>query len=681
MPYDQVPEADPPGLGKVNAEFALPLLLDQACRYHPNSQALHQWEQGNWRSLSNQAFQLASEEFALGLLRLGLVGEDRISLFMHSDVNFCIADMACLLAGLVDVPIDLGFNSNAIQLILRQTASKVVICSDRELLRQLIPGLKDLPDLTTLILAEVAGDELDTLPPLPATLRVLSLETVRALGRLHGSSSRQDLYASIRPDQIATIVYTLAPQGQPRGVVLTQASLAGGILTAFATFPGLKRGASEVALLFLPMSHIFARSFFYGHLAYGHQIYFTTPSRVAKHLRSVQPTVFITVPRLLEKVYEKILDSGNQVSGRKRRIFRWAWQLALRYNVARSPQGIYASQLQLADRLVFSQWRSVFGGRIRYLICGGAALRAELVNLFAAAQVPIFQGYGLTESSSVLCCNRPSINRAGTVGLPLPDVEIQIAADGEVLAKTPYGMQGYYQDPKATQAALDPQGWLHTGDLGEITPEGLLKITGSKKNLFKLATGKYIAPQPIEQALKRSPLVKQAIVVGAQHKFCALLIFPNLDSLCPKADGICSELAMDTLLCHPKITAQYQSLIDPINLDLPHWSTIKRFRLLHLTVTLETDQLPPVMNLTRDQINQLFAAEIEEMYREQNSGYEPRPKPEPRLHPELHQPGNTLATELTRTKWLPAAWLRLRILRLLQARLTHSQTGGSPDHV
>jgi long-chain acyl-CoA synthetase len=251
---------------------------------------------------------------------------------------------------------------------------------------------------------------------------------------------------------------------------------------------------------------------------------------------------------------------------------------------------------------------------VKFLVSGGAALKAELAIVFSAAGIPVFQGYGLTESGGALCSNRVGLNRAGTVGLPIAGVKITIAPDGEVLAHTPYQMQGYYKDPLATQTTLDEAGWLHTGDLGEFTAEGFLKITGHKKNLFKLSTGKYIAPCPIEHQLKQSLFVKQAIVVGSQRKFCTLLIFPDLDYLCPQAEGMCLSLPLEKMLQHSKITALYQSLINEVNRHTPHWSTIKRFRLLHLTLTIEEDAPKPLLTLKRDRVEQILAAEIDAMY-------------------------------------------------------------------
>lgn len=618
MFYPPIHSILPPDSGSVILEYTLPSLLDQVCDRHPNPRALHQCINNRWQPMSNDAFRLASEEFALGLLQLEFVKGDRVCFFLNSDIHFAIADMTCLMAGLVDVPVDLGFDVASIQFILQQTEAKGLVVANLDLLRQIVPHLERSPQLQIVVVAEVPNDWLEKVPKLPRRVQVMSLDSVRARGRVQWSeAARQHLRDSIAPEDLATIVYTASPTTeQPRGVMLTHASLAGNILAAFSNFAELSPGKPEVALLFLPLSHIFARAFLYGHLYYSHPIYFSSPNRVNRHLRDVQPTIFITVPRLLEKAYEKAQETGQQLPRLQRTLFHWALNLAQRYELGKKPKGWYAVRLKLADRLVFRQWRSQFGGRIKYLICGGAALRPEIATVFTAAGIPILQGYGLTESGSVLSCNRGKFNQAGTVGAPIAGVEMALAADGEILAKTPYGMLGYYKDPAMTARTIDPEGWLHTGDVGEITATGLVKITGYKKNLFKLSTGKYVAPQPIEAQLRRSPLVKQVIVTGAQQKFCTLLIFPDLEYVCNHADGICAEVRLDMLLKHPKITGLYQALVDEVNQKLPHWSTIKRFRLMHLMLTAEEGIHAPAFILKRDSVNQLFTSEITAMYTE-----------------------------------------------------------------
>jgi long-chain acyl-CoA synthetase len=651
----------------------LPSLLDEVCDRYPNSQALQQWVNREWRSLSNQAFRLASEELALGLLSLFSKKGSCVSLLMHSDINFCIADMACLIAGLVNVPIDPGLNVEAIEFILHQTESTVLVVSDLKLLDQVMPVLRKSSQLKTVIVADLP--ELGLLPN-SSEVQIVSLASVQATGQAQWTEqTRQQLQSAIAPGDTATIVYTWGANGQPKGVMLSHESLAGDILACFSAFPELLPGTPEVALLFLPLTHVFARVFLYGHLYYSHQIYLTTPNWISKHLREVRPTIFITVPRLLEKVYEKILEQGGQLRGMRRWWFNWALRLAKQYELGRSPQGFYALK-HLANRPVFSQWRAGFGGRVKYLISGGAALQADLANVLSAAGIPIFQGYGLTESGSALCSNRRDLNRAGTVGVPIAGVEMKIAPDGEVLAKTPYIMQGYYKDPGATKRAIDSEGWLHTGDLGEFTAEGFLKITGNKKPLFKLSTGKYVAPQPVEQQLKRSPFVKQAIVMGSHRKFCTLLIFPDLDYLCPQVEGMCLALPLDEMLRQRKITAIYQTLVNEVNQHLPHWSTIKRFRLIHLTLALEEGIEKPALIVKRDRAEQLFAAEIEAMYRE-------RRESEPIAQRQKQKKRTTLPIlpESFPADEAEPAWVPVRILQTLNSRFTTLRSRGDSNHV
>jgi long-chain acyl-CoA synthetase len=675
--------------GTVPLGQTLPSLLDEVCDRHPNPHALQQWVNNAWQSLSNQAFRLASEELALGLLDLSLTKGDRVSLFMHSDVNFCLADMACLLAGCVNVPIDLGLNAEAIQFILKQTESTVLITSNLELLNKIIPCLGEDSSLKTIIVADVSAEALlpNLLPQMPG-VQVVTLASVKARGQAQWSDqTQQQLQGAIDPSDTATIVYTSSANGQPKGVMLSHESLAGDMLSSFSAFPELQPGLPEVALLFLPLTHVFARVFLYGHLYYSHRVYFTTPNWVSKHLREVRPTVFITVPRLLEKAHEKILEQGGQLRGIRRWFFNWAMHLAKRYELGRSPRGFYALQLWM-NRLVFSQWRAGFGGRVKYLISGGAALQADLANVLAAAGMPIFQGYGLTESSSALCSNRRDLNRAGTVGVPIAGVKIAIAPDGEILAKTPYKMQGYYKDPDATRKAIDRDGWLHTGDLGEFTAEGFLKITGHKKPLFKLSTGHYVSPQPIEQQLKRSPFVKQAIVIGTHRKFCTLLIFPDLDYLCPQAEGMCLALPLEKMLKHSKITALYQALIDEANQHLPYWSTIKRFRLIHLTLALEEGEEKPALTIKRDRADQLFAAEVETMYREKRRENGRRTQWDklkkraasqiPQGSPQVQPVPQVQPAKEDQPTLIPVP---IRFLQTLNSRFTTLRAGGDSNHV
>jgi long-chain acyl-CoA synthetase len=656
----------PPQSGEVILGRTLPELLDEACVRSANSQALNNWTETGWKPFSNQAFRSAALELALFLLNLQLEKGERVALLMHSDINFCIADMGSLLAGLVNVPIDLTETIEHIIFILQQTEAKVLIISNLDLLHQIIPYLFSIPNLKTVIVADVSVDwrqnvergryglypQVPTSPDLclslpqfllqsateqsfseiPQCIQLFSLDEVCARGKvLISETSLQELRSELSANDLATIIYIPGVSGEPHGVMLTHENLSANAMAMFTGIPDMGLGMQEVVLSFLPLTHVFARVLLYGHVNYGHSIYFSNPNRIVRHLKDVKPTIFATIPLFLEKIYSKLLfaegkkegEKGEKKEGNKRirtqafSIFlQWSLKLAQKYEIGKQPQGQYALMLMLASRLVFQQWRSFFGGRLKYLICGGAALKGEIANLFAAAGITIFQGYGLTETSSAVTCNRGRFNRAGTVGVPVAGVEIAIADDGEILTKSPYITQGYYKNPKATQQLIDADGWLHTGDLGEFTSDGFLKIIGLKKSRFKLSTGKYVTSQPIENKLKKSSLVKNAVTVGSERKFCTMLIFPNLEKLSQYALSIGIDLPTDDLLKHPCINGLYQALVDEANCHLPHWSTVKKFQLINADLTVNNGMLTLTQEVNRAKVTEVFAKEINSFYQD-----------------------------------------------------------------
>ncbi|RCJ40254.1 long-chain fatty acid--CoA ligase [Nostoc minutum NIES-26] len=710
----------PPNSGEVVLGRTLPSLLDEACDRFPNPHAFNQFTDTSWQPLSNHEFRTAAAELALGLLDLPLEAGDGIALLMHSDVNFCIADMGSLLAGLVNVPIDLTQTIENIIFILQHTEAKALIISNLDLLSQILPYLQNAIYLKTVIVVDVPIDwhqredigtrghrdavtwrnnsqclsVTSSSHPLKSSSEtsprllpeVFSLEEIRSRGRGKNSEACfQELNSQLIANDLATIIYIPGITGEPQGVMLTHENLSANALAMFTGIPDLALGAQEVVLSFLPLTHVLARVFVYGHINYGHSIYFSNSNRVLKHLKEVKPTIFATVPLLLEKVYSKLLEEGdkNQIQSQKQTnrwvnlprhftlssfkfstswvrktslatlreatlqlsttgrtlrthllsprnaisprqfylplyqsMMSWAIKLAQKYELGKTPERQYILMLKLVDRLVFSQWRAVFGGNIKYLLSGGAALKAEIVNLFAAAGIKILQGYGLTETGSAVACNRGQFNRAGTVGILIAGVEVTIAEDGEILTRSPYITQGYYKSPEATQQLIDVQGWLHTGDLGEFTSDGFLKITGLKKSRFKLSTGKYVTSQPIENRLEKSPLVTNAVAIGADRKFCAMLIFPDLDNLHQQALSIGINLPTEDLLKHPCIIALYQALVDEANCHLPHWSTVKRFQLINASLTIENELLTLTQEVNRAKVLEVFAQEINAIYEE-----------------------------------------------------------------
>ncbi|MCY6488971.1 AMP-dependent synthetase/ligase [Leptolyngbya sp. GGD] len=558
----------------------LPSLLEEACALRPNATALNQWTEAGWRSLSNQEFRTKAEILALGFLNLGLVHGDRVALLMPSDVNFAIADMGCLVAGLVDVPIDLTQTLETIVLVIEQSGSKALIVANLDLLEQVLPYLEHASDLKYILIADVPEDWRSSNPQL-----IYSIEQVSQIA--DSDSQVQELYQKLSPQDLATLVYVPGEDGQWLGAMLTHENLSGNALAAFASLSRLHWGAEDIVLSFLPLTHVFARCLLYGHFYYGHTIYFSSANRVFKHLKEVQPTILATVPLLLERLYSKTMDQAERLTSRRERIaLAVTLWFAKRHKLGHSRTD--ALLQKFVTRFGLSQWRSLFGNRLKYVLCGGAALKPELVAVFAAAGLDIYQGYGLTQASAIVSCNRDRANRAGTVGKLIEGVEIAIAPDQEILVRGAYVMRGYYQNAEGTEAAIDEQGWLHTGDLGALTADGFLQVTGQKKVLFKLASGKYIAPRPIQSRLKSSPLVKDAIVVGAGQKGCGALIVPNLEALRNL------RLADDdvTLLKHPCVQSLYQLIVDEANCHQPYWAAVKRFRL--------TDEAAFGTNLTKE---------------------------------------------------------------------------------
>ncbi len=597
----------------------LPGLLDAACQKHPNATAFNQWTSSGWQTQSNQALLRRVEATALGLRHLGLVAGDRVAMVMQSTIDFAVVDLGSLLAGLVDVPIDLTQTVENMVFALRHSGAKALVVTNADLLKALTPYLVDLPELEWLIVADDQG-WVERL----THQKIMTLHAVQELGEQWRSivvlNTMRDV---LKPQSLATIIYIPSSTGQLLGVMLTHENIAGNALATFGELTDLGWGDTESALAFLPLNHIFARHLLYGHIYYGHSIYFSDAKHVIKHLQEIKPTVLATVPLLLEKTYQQIRDRGAKLKSRWARIaFAWALKVAQRHELGQPTDQIYPNLLKLADRAVLRHWRSLFGGRLKYLICGGATLPAAVTNALTAAGLPILQGYGLTQSGGVVCFNRPDFNRAGTVGRPIPGVELAIAADQEILVRGAYLTTGYYHDATATAELIDAQGWLHTGDFGSMTTEGQLQITGLKKPLFKLSIGKYIAPQPIEARLQASPLVAHVMLTGVDRKFCGALIFPDFNALHDNLRSVTDQrvkelnlaLSDDALLNDPCILAWYQAIVDAANCHLPYWSVVKRFRLINAELTVDNGLLNRHGEIHRHRIQHQFPLAIAAIY-------------------------------------------------------------------
>jgi long-chain acyl-CoA synthetase len=466
---------------------------------------------------------------------------------------------------------------------------------------------------------------------LPARLRVTSFAALQREGvasapggGASGAAPARFAVEAMRKAQtaadLATIIYTSGTTGLPKGVALTHENLTSNAIAALTGLPTFRTGAAETVLSFLPLTHVLARTLQYGVMWSGSSVYYGHPSRLAEDLPVVRPTYFTSVPRVLERAYERILAVGAGLPAPRRLAFDLALRLARRYRVAHPPRGGAALPYRLADRLIYRHWREAFGGRIRIIVVGGAALRPELVEVFGAAGVDVLQGYGLTESSPVIAFNRPDRNRPGTVGPVLAGTEVAIDEDGEVLARGPHIMRAYHRRPELTAAAIDAEGWLHTGDLGTVEQDDAgvdyLRITGRAKHLFKLSTGKYVMPAPLEERLEASLLVDTAVVAGAGEKYCSALLFLSLE-------GLSSELGRTVAaedLGDEDVVGRLRDLVAAANRDMPAWSTVKRVALIPDALSIESGVVTPKLSIRRDLVLERYRGVLDAVYRRGAAG-------------------------------------------------------------
>jgi long-chain acyl-CoA synthetase len=616
-PIHTAPEnSTQPVLGKT-----LPQLLYEACEAYDNPRALNQPQGDGWTPMSLDDFRKRSERTALGLLDLGLNRGEKVAFLLHSDVNFCVSDMGCLLAGLIDVPVYLSTSPEQMQYVINHAEARAVVVADEEQLRVAEQIVPDLPEVHTVVICETPDGRPDA--DLPDGVAYLSLDQVQERGEASTddiNAAISDLRDQIDPGDLATLIYTSGTTGKPKGVMLSHENIsfnAETSITELGTFDAGPDG--EVAISFLPLTHVFARSLQYAFMSRAISVYFCHPDNLVDALPKVQPTVFASVPRVLEKVYAGIQRKIMDMEGLQKTIGTWALGVARQYKMGEQASLPFKLKRSLADSLVFSKWRQALGGSVKYIVVGGAALQPDLTNTLAAAGIETLQGYGLTETSPVIAFTRPHRNKPGTVGDPLPSVEVRIADDGEILTRGPHVMQGYYKAPDKTERVMTDD-WFHTGDIGEFDGN-FLKITDRKKDLFKLSTGKYVMPQPIENELGSQPLVDKAIVIGNSKKFCAALIFPTEDQVRAQARelGIDDSLPLPELLDAPKIVSVFQELVDHANKGMDHWSTVKRFALIPDELTVDSDLLTPTLKVKRPKIREAYEDEIVALYEESPS--------------------------------------------------------------
>ncbi len=605
----------PPSNIEVVLGKTIPALLDDAVEKYPNAKAFNNPQGSGWATMSNTEMREAADEVALGLLENGLDRGDHVAFFMDSDMYFAMADFGTLIAGIVNVPLYTTYAPDNLVYVTQHGEAKAMFVSNPEMLTNFAGWAEKVPDVKLVVLAEGAAPGGTTLPD---GVCLMTLDELRQSGRTAKAATPNrpdELRDQIDAQDLATLIYTSGTTGMPKGVMLTHENISSNVLSSLPAL-GQIGHQEEIILTFLPMTHIFARTLTISHVAYGHTLYFTNPDLLVGHLAEVKPTMFSTVPRVLEKVYDKVSLGVAESDGLKKTIGSWALDLGQEYDLAKPGGGVPGWKHAVADKLVYSKLREKLGlTRVKTVASGGAALRSDLASSFTAFGIPIVQGYGLTETSPVITMNSVNANRAGTVGQPIPGVEVAIAEDGEILSRGPNTMKGYFKADDKTAEVIDDDGWFHTGDIGEFTPEGFLKITDRKKALFKLSTGKYVIPQPIENKLTEDSLIEQAVVVGNSQKFCTALIFPNMEQLPLWAKDRGITASGEALLKDPQVKAHFESLVADANKGMDHWSQVQRFRLVPEAMTVENELLTPTMKVKRGQVNKAYDDSINEMYK------------------------------------------------------------------
>src|SRR5215203_2000415 len=512
---------------KENEPVILPDLFHRAVIKNNLPDALNYKDVDGWKAISSSEMISRIESIASGLYSVGLRKGDKAAILAPNSPEWTLTDAACQFAGIIDVPIYTTLAPTAVKYILNNSGAKVLFLANKFEYDRVADVMSECASIEKLIFFD--SDAVD----LPHAISLFELEAAGAKLNVEQPSLLEGLTAAIEPSDVATLIYTSGTTGEPKGVMLTHANIISNVIDA-----GEKYDFSihDISLSVLPLTHVFERSAMYLYIFNGMSVFYAESiDKVPDNLREVRPTIFIGVPRIFEKVYAKAKLKAAQAGGLKEKIFDWSIEVAKEFALVRErheePSFLLSVKHKIADLLVFAKLREFFGGRLRACITGGAALPDEIFLIFTGAGIAIMQGYGLTETSPVLTSSSPSEVKLGTVGRPIRNTRIRIAADGEVEAIGPGVMLGYYNKPEATHDAFTDDGWFRTGDIGEIDDEGFLRITDRKKELFKTSGGKYIAPSPIEQMIRSSRFVSQAVLVGNDRKFAAALVVPNFEML------------------------------------------------------------------------------------------------------------------------------------------------------
>jgi long-chain acyl-CoA synthetase len=582
----------------------------------PNPRAQMVRRSEGWEAITSQEFLRRVAGLSTAFVELGVKPGDRVGLFSANRPEWHTADFAINGAGAVTVPVYFNESPDRTTYILKHCGAKVVFVVGAPQLRKLLGVRASLPELEQIIFADAGAD---------APTECLRYETLIGSASAADVSSYRMRASQVLPGQLASLIYTSGTTGEPKGVMLTHNNFCSNVYDVghdFSLDP-----AKDVALSFLPLAHVYGRTLDYIYIFQGAALaYVETVEAVAQALVEVRPTIIAAVPRFFEKIYARLVEQGSKNTGVKRMIFDWAMKVAEHATPWRATGAgaslLLKAQWKLADKLVYKKIRAGTGGNLRIVSSGGAPLSQALAEFFWTVGIPIYQGYGLTETSPIVSSNYPA-NRMGSSGKPIRNVQVRAAEDGEILVKGPCVMQGYYKSPEATREVLSEDGWFSTGDIGYVDKDNYLFITDRKKDLIKTAAGKFVAPQPIENALKTSPYILNAMVVGDKRKFIAALIVPNAATVAARAADQGIKFASNVeLAAHLWVHALIDSEVKRLTVHLAQYETIKRFALLPEDFTFDNGSLTFTLKLKRRVVEQQYAAVIESLYADVA---EPRP--------------------------------------------------------
>ena len=587
------------------------LLLD-SLRRHERPDLLWHKQAGAWRPISSGVFLRRAASLARALEEMGLRKGDRVGLFSENRPEWHVVDLACLGLGAVTVPIYAAESVERLTYILKHSEVRVCFLSGPEQFEKVKTAWKQLPRLEKVIpfAPSASGDE-----RVVAWAQVVGDEIPEAQVREFEQRAREQ-----QPEDVATLIYTSGTTGTPKGALLTQGNFSSNVQSCLGL---LGYTSDDLAMLLLPLCHIFERTNTYVYLSQGVAVaYGEGFEKITDNLREMRPTVMAVVPRFFEKFYARLMEVVKSAPAPRRKLFEWAVQVgreALPCRLAGKPlpAGL-AVRYRLADFFIYRKVRERLGGRMRCFISGGAPLSRDLNEFFHALGLTILEGYGLTETSPVIAVSVPGAVKLGTVGRCIPGVEVRIAPDGEILTRGPHVMKGYFKRGEETRAAIDEEGWFHTGDVGFLDEDGFLTITDRKKDLIKTAGGKMIAPQPIENRLKASLYIEGAVVIGDRRRYVAALLVPNFALLERQArtQGLSFGSHSD-LVAHPSIRALLEGAVESVNRDLAQYERIKRFAVLEREFSFSDGQLTYTQKVRRRKIEEEYRNLIEQLYREE----------------------------------------------------------------